>query len=64
MAPRKSKQPIEPSSVATCAAVGRPNVKDASRRSSARPVGLSRARSKVTFLGPLRTLSLETYQLI
>ena len=53
MAPRKAKQPLESSSVATAAAVGRPNVKDASRHSSAHPVGLSGARSKVTFLCPL-----------
>ena len=49
MAPKRA---LEPPS----AAVGRSDAK-ASRRPKARPVGSSRTRSKVTFLGPLRTLS-------
>jgi len=61
MAPCKTKQP-EPSPEAAPAAVGRHNV-NASRRPRARPVGSSQTRSKVTFLGPLRALISETYQL-
>lgn len=66
MAPRKTKRSIELSSAAAPAAVGQLNVKDASRsrRSDERPVASSRTRSKVTILGPLRILNLETYQLI
>jgi hypothetical protein len=51
MAPGKKKQPLEPSSAAAPAAVGRPNAK-ASRRPNARPIRSSRAQSKVTFLVP------------
>jgi hypothetical protein len=64
MAPCKTEQPLEPSSVAAPVAVGRANAKDASRCSSACPVGSSLTQPKVTFLGSLRTLSLETYWLI
>jgi hypothetical protein len=51
MAPRKTKQPLEPSAAAPA------DVKNASRRSSskARPVGSSRTQIKVTFLDPLPT---------
>jgi hypothetical protein len=59
MAPCKTKQPLEPSSVAAPVAVGRVNAKGGSRRPSARPVGSSQTRSKVIFLGPLCTFSLE-----
>ena len=66
MPPRKTKRHPEPSSVATPMTVGRPNAREVSRRSSARPAGsgLSLARPKVSSLGLLRILSLEAYQLI
>ncbi|KAF8498050.1 hypothetical protein F5888DRAFT_1802953 [Russula emetica] len=41
MAPCKTEQPLEPSSVAAPVAVGRANAKDASRCSSACPIGSS-----------------------
>ncbi len=61
MAPSKTKQPLEPSPAAASAAVGWPNAKASCRLSTH---GSSQAQSKVTFLDPLCTLSLETYQLI
>ncbi|KAF8498972.1 hypothetical protein F5888DRAFT_1633522 [Russula emetica] len=48
MAPCKTEQPLELSSVAAPVAVGRANAKDASRCSSACPVGLSLTQPKAT----------------
>ncbi|KAF8490219.1 hypothetical protein F5888DRAFT_1808207 [Russula emetica] len=48
MAPCKTEQPLEPSSVAAPVAVGRANAKDASRCSSACPVGSSLTQPKAT----------------
>ena len=63
MAPCKTKQPLEPSSSAAPATLGRPNAKASHRLNTC---GLSQAQSKVIFLDPLCTssLSLETYLLI
>ncbi|KAF8491054.1 hypothetical protein F5888DRAFT_1807683 [Russula emetica] len=48
MAPCKTEQPLEPSSVAAPVAVGRANAKDASRCLSACPVGSSLTQPKAT----------------
>jgi hypothetical protein len=50
--PCRTKQPLKPSSVAAPAAVERVNVEGASRHSRACPIGSSRTRLKVTFMGP------------
>ncbi|KAF8499292.1 hypothetical protein F5888DRAFT_1633754, partial [Russula emetica] len=63
MAPCKTKQPLEPSSVAAPVAVGRVNAKGGSRRPSARPVGSSQTRSKATTTQLDAVVSAEEFDL-
>ncbi|KAF8492239.1 hypothetical protein F5888DRAFT_1806960 [Russula emetica] len=63
MAPCKTKQPLELSSVAAPVAVGRVNAKGASRRPSAHPVGLSQTRSKATTTQLDAVVSAEEFDL-
>ncbi|KAF8484319.1 hypothetical protein F5888DRAFT_1811957 [Russula emetica] len=63
MAPCKTEQPLEPSSVAAPVAVGRANAKDASRCSSACPIGSSLTQPKATTTQLDAVVSAEEFDL-